>query len=313
MGLDFVELGHEVKDPEKTFGFIDLRAVLLDILDVKGAPMVDVEAQVTRFLITTLMPMIETHGKYGLLFLDELPQSAVMVSNSLSQLIYDRRIGADYFLPDGWMITAAGNRSQDGAATNKVGAHIYNRFANYELVPEIQSFKQYFLDNPHLDQRVLGYLQAVPDNLHNYTPRDIAFATLRKWVEVAGIVGRTEDPELREVLIAGEVGTGPALELEGFLRMHTQLTSWNEISTRPDDARVPDTGSEMALSAHYALVGIVFRNVDKNTLGNALAYMKRLPKEFGNVLAHDIIENKPDLVETIVFAKWREDNPELAI
>ena len=82
--------------------FIDLRAVLLDPVDLRGLPCID--GDTTRWLVPNFLPR---EGK-GILFLDELTSAPQMVQAACYQLVLDRRLG-DYVLPDGWDIMAAGN------------------------------------------------------------------------------------------------------------------------------------------------------------------------------------------------------------
>jgi len=82
---------------------IDIRAVLLDPVDLRGVP--SVENGTTRWNPPNFLP---SEGE-GLLFLDELSQAPDSVQSSLLQLVLDRKLG-EYSLPDGWRILAAGNR-----------------------------------------------------------------------------------------------------------------------------------------------------------------------------------------------------------
>ena len=75
----------------------DIRAALLDPVDVMGVPVPDRETRETNWFTPELWP---SKGK-GILFLDELPQATVAVQKALSQLVLDRTIGTSYKLPKG--------------------------------------------------------------------------------------------------------------------------------------------------------------------------------------------------------------------
>ena len=113
LGLDFYE-GPESYNPDQ-FGFLDLRLATIDSIDLGGLPIIDSNAESTKF---TRSPYIPENG-HGVLFLDELPQAKAGNQAAVSQLILDKRVGT-HALGKNWVIVAAGNRSQDRAATHKM-------------------------------------------------------------------------------------------------------------------------------------------------------------------------------------------------
>jgi len=88
------------------FDFIDIRAVQLDPVDLRGLPRIkedQTEWVPPRFLPST--------GK-GILFLDELTSAPQMTQADCYQLVLDRKLG-EYVLPDGWVVIAAGNPASE--------------------------------------------------------------------------------------------------------------------------------------------------------------------------------------------------------
>src|SRR4051812_30577921 len=81
---------------------VDVRATLLDPVDLRGLPRLEGESAV--WIPPAFLPRFGA----GVLFLDELAQAAPLVQSACLQLTLDRRIG-EYELPDGWSVIAASN------------------------------------------------------------------------------------------------------------------------------------------------------------------------------------------------------------
>ena len=92
----------------------DLRAVLLDPVDLRGLPRISDEG-ITSWCVPEFLPHPQDTEE-GILFLDELNAAPPLVQAACYQLILDRRVG-QYRLPDGWAVVAAGNRESDRAVT----------------------------------------------------------------------------------------------------------------------------------------------------------------------------------------------------
>jgi len=314
LGLEFCEIKHgvDVFDPKNTFGFIDLRVVLLDALDVKGAPKLDDIEGLTKFLSPSILPHIARHGHAGFLFLDEVAQGYQMVVNALSQLVLDKKVGDSYSFPAGWTIGAASNRKEDQASTSKIGAHMLNRFAHLNVEPDVKDFTSY-LASQGTDGRMAAFLRLCPDLVHNYKKGDVAFPTPRSIVSANNVLQSVDDRDLRETLISSFVGTGFASMLEGFLAMAAQLTTWNQIRENPLTAKIPEAGADQSVAAMWALCGMVCNRVDAETIGQAVAYIERLPEDFQVSFFLDLSIKKADLMDTATVSKWRATHHAIAV
>jgi hypothetical protein len=347
MGLTFFEI---MFDPEtesitripegadyaKYWGHIDLRAVLLDILDVKGAPFLDKEQGLTRFLRPSLLPDPKRHGKYGSLFLDELAQAFQSVTNGLSQLVLDWRIGDSYAFPgETWVILAAGNRKEDNSATQRAGAQIYNRFKHYELDPEVKDVAAWLRANGG-DMRVAAFVAHKEELMHLYKKGDIVFPTPRKWEEVSHVVEECErlnvPQNTMQKFIAADVGTGPAAELITFLEVCNALPTYADIIADPIGCRVPTTDMRGATSAIYAVMNLLIRELSEPDMDAVMCYVNRLPELFQSTFVEDVKQlsqaadpqsedYNPDpklkkyqhVMATVAMNKWRADHPLVAV
>src|SRR5213078_3414651 len=83
----------------------DVRAVLLDPVDIRGLPHVNGDGR-SHWAIPDFLPREEDGPT--LVFLDELNRAPQLVQNACLQLALDRRVG-EYRLPDSCVVVAAGN------------------------------------------------------------------------------------------------------------------------------------------------------------------------------------------------------------
>jgi hypothetical protein len=88
------------------FQFLDIRAVQLDPVDLRGLPRI--AADQTEWVPPKFLP---TDGK-GILFRDELTSAPQMTQAGCYQLVLDRKLG-EYVLSDGWVVIAAGNPASE--------------------------------------------------------------------------------------------------------------------------------------------------------------------------------------------------------
>tara|TARA_R110001606_G_scaffold6088_1_gene27476 strand:+ start:10461 stop:11573 length:1113 start_codon:yes stop_codon:yes gene_type:complete len=319
--LDFYHVGKDQApaNPENTFALIDLRVSTLDALDIKGAP--KIEGENTVFKIPSMLPDAKRHGKFGAIFLDELPQGSPSVTNGLSQIIHDRILGDHYKLPDGWLIIAAGNRKQDQASTNKVGAHIYNRFMHFEVCPDVKAWAEFAIANGS-DGRIPAFIRSIRDDvtglpyLHLYVKNAIAFPSPRVWSKVDELVSASIPLQTDMLLscISSLVGEALANKVIGFLELANQLATWNEISKTPATARLPEQGSKDAASIYYVLIGMCVNRADEKTISSAVEFISRFPdRELQSTFMLDLQIKKPELMVNSSVSKWRSENSDIAV
>ena len=78
--------------------YLDVRALLLDPVDLRGIPWRDADGR-TRWAPPAFLPPGDAAGRW-LVNLEELPSAVPMVQAALYQLVLDRRCG-EYVLPEG--------------------------------------------------------------------------------------------------------------------------------------------------------------------------------------------------------------------
>ena len=157
----------------------ELRANLFDPVDVRGGLKV-VEQQdgtyKTKYGIPEDYPESDYTGNVVLL-VDELPNAPKATQNALLQLILDKKIGT-YTLPPGTAIVAAGNRSIDRAAVHEMPTPVKNRFAHYEVEPNVDDWAAWAI-RKGINPTIISFVRYRPTLLHSLDSRENAFPTGR--------------------------------------------------------------------------------------------------------------------------------------
>ena len=105
--------------------YVDVRALLLDPVDLRGIPWRD-GADRTRWAPPAFLPPSDDPGRW-LINLEELPSAVPMVQAALYQLVLDRKCG-EYQLPEGASLIACGNRESDRGDVHRMPTPLASRF-----------------------------------------------------------------------------------------------------------------------------------------------------------------------------------------
>jgi MoxR-like ATPase len=273
---------------------VDLRATLLDPVDLRGLPAVSKGR--TVWCPPDFLP---TAGD-GVLFLDELAQAAPAVQVALLQLTLDRRLG-EYELPAGWTVVAASNRAEDRAGTHRLVSPLLNRFVHLDLEVDAEDW-QAWAAAAGMRPEVRAFIRFRPALLFQFdaaaNPR--AFATPRSWAFVSDVMAATPDRLLQRVA-AGCVGDGPAAEFVGFLRLYGSLPDADAVLADPAAAPVPREPAAL-----YALIGALVERVraDPGKAGAFARYGARLPDEFGVLAVRDAVSADRTLAAHPDVQRW---------
>jgi hypothetical protein len=280
---------------------IDLRAVLLDPVDLRGLPHVNGDGR-THWRPPSFLPT----GGEGVLFLDELNTAPPLVQAACYQLILDRALG-EYRLPDGWAVLAAGNRDGDRAVTHRMPSALANRFVHLEFEPCLDDWA-HWAHSAGIRPEVIAFLRFRPALLHDFDPASAsrAFPTPRSWEFVSGLLGTVPDPVVERELLRGAVGDGAALEFSGFLQLWRELPDTETVLAAPDSAPAP---TDPAVA--YAICEALGRRASPATMPALTRYAARLPVEFGVLLMRDAVRRDRDTASTEAFAAWARANAEV--
>jgi hypothetical protein len=283
------------------FGFVDVRISQFDPSDLRGLPTFGDGK--TKWLPPNWLPS-NPKGK-GILFFDEINLAAPSIQSACYQLILDRRIG-DYRLPDGWVVVAAGNRSQDNPKIFELSPALLNRFFHCELqIPDSKQWTDWALDNS-VDSRIVSFLNYRPQLLFKYDIRskDKSFPTPRVWAKAGRAIAGLEDEDLALRILTSAVGSGCAAEFAGFIKLTGKLKIEDFLE---DPTKVKTlTG----INQKYTLTGILAEKyrIDRKVLGKLLEISLNLETEFGVLLLRFARAANPKTwtEDTLKAKQWSE-------
>lgn len=280
---------------------VDIRAVLLDPVDLRGLPRIAENGE-SVWCPPSFLPR---SGK-GILFLDELNAAPPLVQAACYQLILDRKLG-EYMLPDGWTVVAAGNRETDRAVTHRMPSALANRMVHLDFETSLEDWTAWARAK-ELDPKLIAFLQLRPRLLHDFDPsrNEKAFPSPRSWEFAASILAHAADRAHAVAIIAGAVGQGAATELAGFLRVYDQLPDVDTILADPAGVTIPEDPDVVC-----AMCESVARRASRETMPGLATLAARMPTEFGVLLMRDAAAVDPTIVQTEAFSGWAVANQQV--
>ncbi|MDE0033609.1 MAG: hypothetical protein OXU75_10800 [Deltaproteobacteria bacterium] len=159
--------------------YVDVRALLLDPVDLRGIPWRD-SSDRTRWATPDFLPPSHDPGRW-LINLEELPSAVPMVQAALYQLVRDRKIG-EYELPEGASLIACGNRETDRGVVHRMPTPLASRFVHLEIRVDADDWCNWGAANG-IAPEVLFFITYEPDLLHRFDPqsKERAFPCPRTW------------------------------------------------------------------------------------------------------------------------------------
>jgi hypothetical protein len=281
---------------ELSIALRDIRALLLDPVDLRGLPFVGRDG-LSKWATPDFLP---GDGE-GIIFLDELNAAPAMVQASCYQLVLDRKLG-EYTLPEGWVIVAAGNRDSDRASTTRMPTPLRNRFVHLDFEVDVQEWSEWAIKTS-IRPEVIAFIRFRPELLSAFDRDSNAFPSPRTWEFVSRILNSKPDPSAEHELIAGAVGSGPATEFSAFLRTFRELPNIDAILLNPTQEPVPENAA-----AQYAVASVLARCASDSNFDRIYRYLKRMPTEFNILSVRDASLYSPAIRSTAAYTNWAVEN-----
>ncbi|WP_320170513.1 MoxR family ATPase [Maridesulfovibrio sp.] len=281
----------------------DLRAVLLDPVDLRGLPRIS-ESGDAQWCPPSFLPK---DGK-GILFLDELNAAPPLVQAACYQLVLDRKLG-EYQMPEGWLIVAAGNRESDKAVTHRMPSALSNRFVHLDFATSTNDWLDWAGQNG-IAEELQAFIKFRPGLLHDFDPsrNEKAFPSPRSWEFVSEIIKGRPEPEIEYELYKGTVGEGAAAEFFGFCKIYRKLPDPDFIINSPDTALIPEDPATV-----YALCESVGSKATPDNTESIMSFASRLPAEFAVLLVRNAVKKERSIIESAAFASWATANSDILI
>ncbi len=250
----------------------DLRLTTIEPQDLRGLPYYDHDQKKTVWYRPEDLPDDPAHP--AILFLDELTAAAPSLQPTVYGLLQERRVGR-HDLPKSCFIIAAGNAVEDGAIAYDMGTALSDRLIHLNVRAEAQDWLTHYAVPHGLDPAIITFIRTRPDLLETTEDairrgQTIA-CTPRSWARVSQIMATFPDRRLRDVMIAGTVGEGPAAEFALIANDISATVQVTDMLAATDRDRVDMYPATMhGLTAlTYGLIGIA----DERTLPGVIAIM----------------------------------------
>ena len=284
--------------------YIDIRALLLDPVDLRGIPWRDETTGQTRWAPPDFLPPTDSEGRF-LINLEELPSAVPMVQAALYQLVLDRRCG-EYTLPAGAALIACGNRESDRGVVHRMPTPLASRFIHLEVGVSHDDWQTWAADNGIAPQ-VMFFLHYKPSLLHSFNPdsAEKAFPCPRTWEFVSRMVqaNRPLNAEAERAIFRGAIGEGAGSEFSAFLRIWRELPHPQTIIDNPETGRVPTNSSAL-----IALCGALYEHADDTNFEQIGIYGARLRPEIGEFLISSCVRKDAELQYTATYTNWQARN-----
>ncbi len=286
---------------EKNYKLIDIRAVLLDPVDLRGLPRITQDGQAS-WCPPSFLPK-EDNKEKGIIFLDELNAAPPLVQAACYQLVLDRCIG-EYVLPSGWTVVAAGNNEKDRAVTHRMPTALANRMIHIDMQTSLDDWL-IWAEKSSIRKEIIAFLRFRPKLLHDFDPQSAskAFASPRSWEFVSRILDSKPDESVEYELFQGTVGMSAATEFIGFLKIWRDLPTVQSIISSPETINVPSEPATL-----YALSEALGAKTNKENIEKIVTYALRMPVEFSVLLLRTAVCQDESLVQEPAFLSWAQKN-----
>lgn len=284
------------KETGKEVHVTDIRLLLFSPIDLRGVPMADATRQFTEWLRPKIFDLDASANVVNIVFLDELSAAPQSVQAAAYQITLDRTVG-EHALPENTIVIAAGNRTTDKSVAYRMPNALANRMMHFQIDVDFASWKSWAVRS-HIHPLVTGYLSYAPIKLYHEPEGkdDTAYPTPRTWAFLSGLLlaSGVQDneavPKHLHPLIGGIIGTGEAVEFEGWCNVYRNLPSAEDIfgGKKPDYPRKPDVLYALVSSMVYYISS--HEGLSREALTNGCRYAARFPRDFATVLYQDILE-----------------------
>lgn len=286
----------------------DVRAVLLDPTDLHGYPYRDGNRM--KFCVPEFMP-VDPKSR-GILFLDEPNRAPMATQNALLQLTLDRQLG-EYRLPDEWRIVLAGNRQTDGGGVTQMSSALSNRMCHFVIEPDLNEWVNWAEGNikapvvkpavaagKGMHPVVTAFVKFRGELLNQFRPRELAFASPRSYHILSDVMWQEPDQDLMLAIACGCIGMGAGREFMSFYNLvKAGAPSLDAIIASPKTAKVPDNPALM-----YAIASGLSRIATVTNIDAVMAYVRRIPMEFAEMLTRSMTARDSKLSETSAYTVW---------
>jgi hypothetical protein len=286
---------------------LDLRAVLLDPVDLRGIP-VPVK-DVVHWRPPAFLPIKGKVKEPGIIFADELAQASPAVQAAFLQGVLDHRIGETELDPT-WTWVAASNRQEDRAGANRVITPLLNRFVHLDFEVSDTDWHDWAAQNG-ISEKIRAFLRFKPDLLMKFDSSrgERSFPTPRSWSFLSRVLEKNPKDMLLQIA-KGTVGDGGASEFVTFCEIYDKLPDIDNILANPKTAAVPKD-SPSVMYALSCAISARCKDAPKSVLAAVVNYTMRMPQEFSALTFRDAVMINREVVRIDEAKTWYYANRDL--
>jgi hypothetical protein len=308
------------------FGFHDSLAPTLDAPDYKGFllphknPDGSAGSSFTRSPELPSKDYLEKHPR-GIYLVDELSSAEMLTQKALASVLLDKQFGNER-LPDGWQVWAASNRMSDRAGVVRQPSHVRNRVREINIENDALSWAVW-AEEAGVHPLIIAWAKQTPKVAFSdeVPATDRPFSTARSLARAASFLqvglDRDEDGKITTLelpsdgltmqAVMGDIGEGATADLFGYLKVHDQLPTLDEIMSDPKTAKCPKD-----LSAGWASGQMCIHYAKGSNIDKLWQYTERLPKEVQVSMAKSLLERSGSaLLNSPALIKWIHANKAL--
>lgn len=308
------------------FGFHDSLAPTLDAPDYKGflLPHKNADGSAgSSFTRSPELPSKEYLAEHprGIYLVDELSSAEMLTQKALASVLLDKKFGNES-LPGGWQVWAASNRMSDRAGVVRQPSHVRNRVREINIENDALSWAVW-AETAGIHPLIIAWAKQNPTvAFSNEVPAtDRPFSTARSLARAAAFlqVGLDRDADgkiltmelpsdgLTMQAVMGDIGEGATADMFGYLKVHDQLPTLDEIMADPKAAKCPKD-----LSAGWASGQMCIHYAKGSNIDKLWQYTERLPKEVQVSMAKSLLERSGSaLLNSPALIKWIHANKAL--
>lgn len=243
--------------------FIDVRLAQMEPCDIKGLPVPNKDTKCMDWFVNSTWPR-DINGK-GIIFLDEITSADRSIQVAAYELVLDRRLGKQYTVPSGYLIVAAGNKTDDRAVATAMSSALANRFMHVELKEDAESWCSWGRIN-EVHPAVLGFITYRPSMMFNMEGENLerGWPTPRAWERVSQIchIYKNSKDTLLRKMVYGLVGNGAGAEFMNFYKINVEFDNILDIMCDPDSIiKIPES-ADRKYALCSAMVYLIWRGKD---------------------------------------------------
>jgi hypothetical protein len=290
--------------------YVDFRALIKDLPDLQGYPIVHAMAEDQPCPMTAPadLPPSNSTEPY-LLVLEELPGAARMMQSALYGLVLEGRLNG-YVLPANTLIVGTGNLATSGGVTNAMPWPLRSRFRHVELILDHEEMLAHAAAAGWSPLVLAYHTMTTGKEWMSFDVRSTepTYACPRSWEAVSDTLKAGSLPsDLLTPVLAGSLGYGVGSKFAAFVRLAADLgPTINGMRTDPWHCPIPEDSA-----ARWFLAATTAAQMGVADAAWAFPFLTRLQDELCAFAVHAAYHRLPALARTPEFRDCIAKNPRL--